>query len=307
MCTKLEIPSFARNSPTSEEVANLLVDYLADDVDGDATRIAVALVTHMPSDPGTMTYDSWWVYLTYFWGIVYHLAKQISCDDVRHSKLVSVLLAISEQPPPANVPPEFDLYQGDKFWTDLPLWRAVWCDLEDVAPFRPSMEDREAMEPGGPLLAGEDTPWIGHRRFSRDEWTNLNAFQARFHAAIPHLRCGDVLGLYAHLEALEQDYRDVDALEDLVPAAACWIVYAGTTLKNDARYYAAYDTPDETDYTKRVPWSRGPLYKGQRCFNDEHWSFWKSRYISLLSRGDLSSGTKVMVSRALQKLEILGI
>lgn len=90
------------------------------------------------------------------------------------------------------------------------------------------------------------------------EWKNLNAFVARLHAIIDGIPYIDLKGLYAFLDALENPIP-VTVLDDLVPLAACLILYAGFKLKyNDIGYpEEGYDNGE-----KRMPWSIGDLYGG---------------------------------------------
>lgn len=62
------------------------------------------------------------------------------------------------------------------------------------------------------------------------EWTNLNTFAARPHNVINGLPYLDVKGLFALLGALEESIP-MTGLDNPVPPAACWILYAGFKLK----------------------------------------------------------------------------
>ena len=84
---------------------------------------------------------------------------------------------------------------------------------------------------------------------SGSEWTSVNAFLARLHAASPGLHYSDLKGMWFILEALEREHAP-STLDDLVPSAACWILYAGRELKNNSEDYCHYDFDDES---KRLP------------------------------------------------------
>lgn len=60
------------------------------------------------------------------------------------------------------------------------------------------------------------------------------------------------------IDALEWE-RDAAALDDFVPAAAVWVVFAGKALKSNVIPYAQH--PHDGG-TSRLPWSVGPLWKG---------------------------------------------
>jgi hypothetical protein len=106
------------------------------------------------------------------------------------------------------------------------------------------------------------------------EWTNLNAFAARLHNVIDRLPYLDLKALFALLDALEESIATI-ALYNLVPSAACWILYAGFKLKTNNIGYpeSGYD-----DGSKRVPWNVEDLYNGPRGFNEKRWLFWKETF-----------------------------
>ena len=82
----------------------------------------------------------------------------------------------------------------------------------------------------------------------------MNAVLAKLHAAT-NVDKLDTLGLFALKDALEWEH-DTKAFDDLVPAAAVWVVFAGKALKFNNVGYAQY--PDDLG-TGRLPWSVGPL------------------------------------------------
>jgi hypothetical protein len=111
----------------------------------------------------------------------------------------------------------------------------------------------------------------------------VNALLARLHTASPGLRYADPTGMWTILEALEREHTP-STLDDLVPGAACWVLYAGRELKNNSEDYPQYDFADES---KRLPWSVGELYDGPKGFSDERWMFWKGRFNGMRRREDL--------------------
>ena len=65
----------------------------------------------------------------------------------------------------------------------------------------------------------------------------------------------DLRGLFAMIEAPEKPLSP-SQLEDVLPAAVAWVVYAGGHLKSNGVPYARYDIDDDR---LRSAWSRGPL------------------------------------------------
>lgn len=105
----------------------------------------------------------------------------------------------------------------------------MWSDFELDAPVFPRYEDQHghiARWPDG-VLPG---PW--RAALSGPEWSSLNPFVARLHSAAPELQLLDLVGLRAMLEALEET-QPAHVLEDVLPAAACWIIYAGGMLNGN--------------------------------------------------------------------------
>lgn len=238
----------------------------------------------------------------FIWGVLLDLVKQLSPDDSQQAELVKLLVSIQDQPPPTgNGHAEYEeKYPLNSFWKDLPHWRAVLSDFENDAPFVPPYKDREGnvkYSPDG-VLPG---PWSG--TLSGPEWTSLSAFVARLHTAAPTLWYLDVKALHALLEALEENHAATDTLDNLVPAAACWIIYAGSALKNNDIDYIQL----EGNSTKRFPWSVGELYSGlgPRRFCPERWSFWRQRLLIMRDNSDLKDETRTYANRALAEMESL--
>lgn len=301
MASSLSAPNFAQDAAQSIAVADLLITFLSSSgnaSDTETAGTARAIVGHF--DGSTSGFKEWRSYLRYFWANIFDLAIQIPHSDRRQDDLCSVLVAIRDLPPPANIPKEFQETSSDRFWTDLPGWRSVWVDFEKDAPLRPPLEQRPPYSDMGPPT--NKPPW---RRdaLTGDEWANLNAFLARLHQAVPDLQYMDLRGIFAILEALEQP-GDAAALNDLVPAAACWMLYAGAAVRSNATQYAQYA---DDDPAKRMPWSRGDLFHGQPGFSEERWAFWQSRCEDIKGRHDLRSSTKDIAGKAYEKLRAVDV
>jgi hypothetical protein len=186
----------------------------------------------------------------YLWGVVLDLIKQLAPEDECQALLIEVLVSLMEGPPPAGAA----RIQYEAIWPQthlrktLPDWRAVWSDFELEAPVFPRHEDRRgrvARWPDGVL------PGAWRAALSGLEWKNLNSFIARLHSAAPELKLLDLVGLRAMLEALEET-QPTHVLDDVLPAAACWIIHAGGRLKGNKTPYAQWDDTSETKHSHGV-------------------------------------------------------
>lgn len=176
----------------------------------------------------------------------------------------------------------------------------MWSDFELDAPVLPPYQDRRghvARWLDG-VLPG---PW--RAALSGPEWRNLYSFVARLHSAAPELKLLDVIGLRAMLEALEES-QPTHVLEDVLPAAACWIIYAGGRLKGNKIPYAQWD---DTSETKHLPWSVGKLYEGRglKHFCPERWEFWRARLVVMRDREDLDAAARAYAAKAVEEIERL--
>ena len=124
----------------------------------------------------------------------------------------------------------------------------------------------------------------------------MNAFIARLHAKTPDIIHLDLRGLFAMIEALEQELTAIQ-LEDVLPVAACWIIYAGEALRSNDIPYATYNSDGGT---KRLPWSRGELWHGQLAFNQARWKSWMQRFKVIADREDVSETVRLAALSAYQ-------
>ncbi len=102
----------------------------------------------------------------------------------------------------------------------------------------------------------------------------MHAVLAKLYAEASEIEKLDVQGLFALIDALEWEL-DYAALDDLVPAAAVWVVFAEKAVKFNSVGYAQHQHDGGTG---RLPWSVGPLWKGRRGFSLERWGFWRERF-----------------------------
>ena len=279
---------FTNLEGTAVEIFDLLISYLSQHSDCSAATAETVTDWALPFMDSIEDVPN----IAFFWGALFWIIKQLPPDDSRQYSLIKLLLKIREQPsPPGQGRVTYEeLYVSSQFWKDLPQWRAIWAAYELQAPLIPPMRDRRSSNSSGRAVLPES--WCPP--LSGSEWTSVNAFLARLHTASPGLRYSDLKGMWTILEALEREHTP-STLDDLVPSAACWILYAGRELKNNSEDYPQYDFDDES---KRLPWSVGELYDGPKGFSDERWMFWKGRFNGMRRREDLREETRSYAERA---------
>lgn len=320
MTWQSEPPGWARDTPEAEAVFNLLAQYLNQSSSSQAslptasstssqssqhaattaqklndlfTTAATSSAASPPSTDPSNRFLIWRSLLRYFFATVFHILAQSPPPSNAHQDLVILLLVIRSTPSPDDPPPEFyDTGGTANFWEDLPTWRSVWTDFERRAPL-PSRPDTFRSTRSPP-------PWPG-RDLSGVEWGNLNAFLAYLHVKETRLGFVDVRGLFAMIDALE-DNHPAQTLDNLVPAAAWWILEAGRALKNND---TGYPTQGHEDGSRRLPWSRGDLWDGLSGFNEARWHFWRGRFAAITGRQDVLADTREIASQAAERMRSL--
>lgn len=227
-------------------------------------------------------------------GVLCTMVKQLDAAAPQQDYMVTLVLSLRDVPVPATAMQGFDYPDEHKDMNrELLCLKNVWADFDQDAPLHPRLEDRSIYP-----RAREGSPWRleQFRSLSGQEWTNLNAFVARLHVAAPDLWHWDLRGLYAMIEALEQPLSS-SRLDDVLPAAASWIIYAGEQLKSNDVPYAYY--PDDGG-AKRYPWSKGELWHGPHAFNSARWEFWMQRFKEISGREDVSDEVRAAASAAFE-------
>jgi hypothetical protein len=291
MAIQIEKPAFAHETPIISEIFDILNNFLLDpspDCAPCANKLTELFTPFLDTFERT---DA----VGYLWGTLFWIVKQVPPSHEYQVRLVSLVLSIRDVEPPAGKGPDaYEEVTGERFWTGLPFVRKMWADYEDKAPLVPPMDERPDSFPKTESMTSPG-PWL--TRLTGQDWTNLQAFSARLHASsdLPFL---DLRGLFALLEALERE-QDAATLDNLVPAAACWILYAGSKLRNNSIPYPPYDFED---HVKRVPWSVGELYHGKKGFNAERWEFWWLRFGIMKDCEDLKVETRQWAEEAQRKM-----
>ena len=228
-------------------------------------------------------------------GVLFTVVKQLDAAAAQQDHLMKLVLSLRNVPLPATVTQEIDPRDLDSdMKQDLRKLINILSEFEHDAPLHPRLDDR----PDYPGKQHERPPWRQQpgRYLTGGEWTNVNAFIARLHTAAPDLPRLDLRGMFAMIEALEQPLTP-SQLEDVLPAAVYWIIYAGNELQSNDVPYANYN---DDGGCKRLPWSKGQLWNGQHAFNQARWDFWMQRFQGITERGDVSNTVRVAALNALE-------
>ena len=291
-------PSWISREPLNHIVFGILVWFvetsslLPTKVHNFATSSVVLLRTAGTDDP---TVNQYRLESRIFFAILFTIVKQLDVAAAQQDYLVTLVTTLRAVPLPITVAQAMDPLSLDSNMNeDLCKLKAVLSDLELDAPMHPRLEDRPFYSTHLP----ERPPWrlAPGRCMTAGEWASINAFVARLHHTAPDVVHLDIRGLFAMIEAFELP-RTSSQLEDVLPAAACWIIYAGQELKtNDVPYANAVDT----DGSRRLPLSRGPLWTGPYAFNQARWQFWMQRLKQIVERADVSDTVKLAAVTALE-------
>lgn len=288
-------PEFVDKEQRIANICDVIEDFLLKE-DRGTRRTAIALTSLLsPSAIEVPNVEE----VCWLWGSIFWFAKAYHPSAPEHDLLVDLLVDITKITVPRERRAlEDESIHGEVWWRDLPRWNQVWRDFEYNAPIVPSMAERKGGLPSPP--AEEHAPWTssGETPMPGKAWTNVNALGAKLHARTS-IRGLDFKGLYALLEALEEE-RTPKELDDIVPAAACWILSAGKKIReNDERHTASIAGDD---ILKRSPGSRGKLYCGARGFSNERWAFWKTRFGMLSREPTLNEETRLYAMQAMNEM-----
>ena len=271
-------PNFANRSST------LIHNYLDGTTDSGAKSTAdeiTALARETSSLEQTDSQFSLEAFLWGLWAEIRAVIIEIPHNHPWQDTMVELLAAIKTVP--RSVTPEMEALErewGMAFWQDLPIFGADFRESWDQGP-------------------GEEIPDVvygdgGNVPYSPDTWASLNAFTARVTAA--SVSNFESYGMWIFRHTLEQE-RITEEVDDNLPAAAMWIVYAGETVyhNNAARDYsdlpATYHPPD-VRY----------LCQFNEPFSLERWGFWKERFGFLKDHEVLKQSTRDSAGEALGRM-----
>ena len=210
------------------------------------------------------------------WAEMVNLIKEVPHSHPWQDRMVELLSAIKEVP--RQVTPKMEELErswGRASWQDLPVFGAEVREAWNQGPWEKI--------PGG--LVGFDD------YFTPDVWASLNAFTARITVASVSDFETYAIWILRHTLEVERKNEEVD---DNLPAAAVWIIYAGQIIyHNAAKEYTDSEThPTDIRY----------LRKFTRRFSMERWSFWKERFESFQNHEVLKQSTRDCAGEALSKM-----
>ncbi|EPE34437.1 hypothetical protein GLAREA_10131 [Glarea lozoyensis ATCC 20868] len=239
------------------------------------------------------------------WGTIFWTASTFFPGATEHWRLIELVREIQRIPaPPGEAISADEDANGHEWWVDLPGWTRVWADLECDAPITTPIRNRKGATQEQPMKFTPG-PWRREdgKPMSALAWTNLNAFAAKLYAQTPLDYLG-LIGLQSFLEALEKDISPRD-LDNVVPAAACWVLSAGKSLWDNSEEFGM--AINERDPIDSLTMSGGELYTGTRGLSDERWTFWKERFAILSKRLDLSPNTRLFASQAFDEMKCIEV
>lgn len=205
----------------------LIRDYL-EDTDSSASYTAQEITTFAKdvSESGF----SLEVFLWCLWSEIVYLIQEVSHSHPWQDRMVKLLRAIKETP--RQVTPEMEELEwnsGMTFWQDLPIFGAEMRYIWNRWPYE-KMPDDAFVYPGDTF-------------FPPNVWASLNAFTARI--TLASVLNFEDYAIWSLERTLEEELM-TDEVDDNLPAAAMWIIYAGQMIYHNA-------AKDYTDFTPTHP------------------------------------------------------
>ena len=281
MAFTLHFPNFPYTSNDLNRKFTLIRDYL-EGTNSSAEYTAKELTT--PADDTSSpelneSECSLEGFLWSLWGMMVELIKQIPYHHPWQDRMVEILNAIKEVPRQAT--PEMEQLErswGMAFWQDLPIFGAEVRETWNRGPWE-KIPDGTFRYPG-------DTP------FPTNIWTSLNAFTARL--TVASVLNFETYAIWILRHTLEEE-RMNEEVDDNLPAAAMWIIYAGQMVYHNA-------AKDYTDSTETHPSYIRYLRKFTKPFSIERWNFWKERFEFFQNHEVLKQITRDNAGEALRKM-----
>lgn len=196
---------------------------------------------------------------------------------------------MSKTPRPPLQGSEVDETEKDgRLWDGLPVLK--WFIAEDW------YKGRWERTPENAAFAESEQYRMFCPRWTVDEWTSINAFAARCRVSLPAVKFRTIpLQLLQH--ALEVKRRP-DALDDNVPAAAMWILFAGAWLFEKGNSGEEVEGDGVGFFPEDNTW----LYDGPAGHNRERWTFWRRRFGEEAGNGDVMEKTRCFAGKAYEEM-----
>ena len=268
----LHCPSFAKPGTEPFSRFNVLKAYLENDAaDVNSAAITVAAPINEPVSGTPLTRDDIAGGVSNLWATVLVIVAQVPYDHPWQDKLVALVSATRFLPEPA--------YLEAGSWLNR-YFRTVWRELDYFG--RCVCEDWNDKS----LLHERFTQEQFEEAFSKDEWVNFNAFLARISAQrIQPLESYGIDILSAVLEGSEFTAPITPSmLNDNLPAAAVWLLYAGGLMDESLGLNA-----------------KSGLSK------DERWGLWKERLGELMRDETLHRNTRDWAMGAFQAMDHISL
>lgn len=220
------------------------------------------------------------------WTTLNDIVWQIPHDHQWQDKLVLLLLALAERPPPPG--PKRPIW-GVYLWINLPLFgpgmREGWNSPLSVVKERENSATRETTIG----LLNRDKHQVALRR----DYTRMNAFLAR----VSHLpqRDLELHAIWAMREALEEPLEPAE-LHLNVPGAAVWIYYAGNWIFSCQKSW-------EPGFPIGDPAVGGSLWEGSRGFSRGRWDLWRQRFRWIAENSEVQQETRDYAWKAAEEME----
>ena len=259
-------PRKGKAGPNINSISDILGRYL--EKDADAAEVATLLVGPINKEC-SQAEEAEDGLADLLWSQILDTVASMPFDHPYVTKLVQLLAAIKEMPKPA-----IDTHHwAGEYWRDLP---GFGMEVRESWNFTPSI-------------------YPSSRAFTRQQWLSLNAFIAQ--VAANDVANFKVYAIWALRDALETEPKNIEtfsSLDDLLPAAAVWILYVGTIV-----YTQWLD--DEEDSRADIV---GPLLKetGWKGFRHERWVYWKERFDWVRSEAEVEDETREIARMAMEKM-----
>lgn len=279
MSLSLQKPDWSNPSNDAYGKFDLIRQYLEDDVSNLSTtalRLTAGMNDPTVKDPA----ESDEAFLWSLWATVLSIVQQLPHNHSYQDKLVKLLDAIKNAPAPDRRPAleQLGLTWKPNTWQILPVFGAEVRETWNLGPWEVPLE--------GVFVFPSDKP------FHRDVWLSLNAFICR--VTVASVANFDSYATWILGHTLETE-RLVSELDNNIPAAASWILYAGDRIYHNAAWE---DTNPPETYQSYVRYLR----RFQKSFSRERWDFWKDRFAEIGTNEDVSQETRDWAQDAVERM-----